>query len=69
MTVARPIRITANRKVAIPAQFSMRAPTEIKGPPTTMRLLPTAQPSLKIGGVLPATSIKIQGSFAGNISI
>jgi hypothetical protein len=32
-----------------------------------MRLLPTAQPSLKFGGVLPAKLVEIQGAFAGKI--
>lgn len=31
----------------------------------TMHLLPTAQPSLKFDGVLPAKLTEIQGGFAG----
>jgi len=34
-----------------------------------MRLLPTAQPSLKFDGVLPAKLVKLQGGFAGKVGL
>ena len=34
-----------------------------------MRLLPTAQPSLKFDGVLPAMLVKIRDSFAGKVGL